>query len=236
MRIVGIICEYNPFHNGHKYQIDKIREMYEDCLIIALCSSCFTQRGDVSIVNKWDKSSVALDNGIDLFVELPFVYATQDADRFARGAIQILDKLKVDTLVFGSESLDEFKLMEVAKVQIEDKDIYDTLVKKYLALGENYPTSMSKALVDLCGVKVNKPNDLLGLSYVKAILTEKSNIKPVSIKRIDNYHNDVVNDNIASASHIRELFKQGIDVSKYLPKDSAKYLQNYDINMFFSYL
>lgn len=236
MRIIGIICEYNPFHNGHKYQIDRIKEKFKDCVIIALCSSSFTQRAEISIVNKWDKARVALDNGIDLFVELPFVYATQSADIFARGAIQILDKLKVDTLVFGTESLDEDTLTKIAKIQINDKNKYDSLVKKYLAIGNNYPTSMSKALIDLCDLKVNKPNDLLALSYVKAILLENSNIKPVVIKRVDNYHNDITIGNIASASYIRALFKQGKDISKYIPKDSLRYLCNYNIEMFFNYL
>lgn len=236
MRIIGIICEYNPFHNGHKYQIDKIRSMYEDCLIIAICSSCFTQRADVSIVHKWDKAKIAIDNGIDLFVELPFAFATQDADRFAKGAIGILNKLKVDTLVFGAESYTAKELIDIANVQLNDKDKYDTLVKKYLSLGENYPTSMSKALIDLCGKTVNKPNDLLGLSYVKAILDNKYDIEPVVIKRIDNYHNDNTINNIASASYIRKLFKENKDVSIYIPKDTLKYLHNYDINSFFPYL
>jgi len=235
MRIVGIICEYNPFHNGHKYQIDKIRQMYEDCLIIALCSSCFTQRGDVSIVNKWDKASVALDNGIDLFVELPFVYATQSADIFAKGALEILNKLKVDTLVFGTESIDTNKLIEIANIQLYN-DSYDIIVKSYLDKGFNYATSLNKALLDICGTNIDKPNDLLGLSYVKEIIKNNYNIEPISINRINNYHNDLIIDNIASASHIRELITNNLEYNKYIPKDSSKYINNYDINSFFPYL
>ena len=95
VKIIGLIAEYNPFHNGHLYQINKIKEMYPDSILIAVVSSSFTQRGDISILNKWDKTSIALDNKIDIVIELPFVYATQGSDIFGKGAVQILNKLNI---------------------------------------------------------------------------------------------------------------------------------------------
>ena len=116
MKIIGIIAEYNPFHNGHLYQINKIKEKYPDSILIGVVSSSFTQRGDISILNKWDKAKLSLANGLDLVIELPFVYATQSSDIFAKGAINILNKLKIDTLVFGTESDNINKLKELADI------------------------------------------------------------------------------------------------------------------------
>ena len=100
MKIIGIIAEYNPFHNGHKYQIDKIREKYEDALIIICTSSSFTQRGDISILNKWEKTKCALNNGANIVLELPYIYSTQSSDTFAKYALKILNELKIDNSTF----------------------------------------------------------------------------------------------------------------------------------------
>lgn len=235
MKKFGIVCEYNPFHLGHKYQIDKIREMYKDSIIISLCSSTFTQRGDVSIINKWDKANIALNNGIDLFIEFPFVYATQGADMFAEGAIDILNKVGIDTLVFGTESLDSDTLKRLANIQLNDRN-YNDIVLKYLDKGCNYATSMAKALYDVSGITIAKPNDILGLSYVKEIIKNKYDIDIITIKRIDNYHNDLVVNNIASASYIRNLINQKKDISNYVPSDVLNCINNYNIEMFYPYL
>ena len=100
---IGIICEYNPFHNGHIYHINKIKELYPDSTIILVVDSLFTERGDISVLDRISKTEIALQNNIDLVVELPFAFATQSADIFAYGAISILNKLEVDMLIFGSE-------------------------------------------------------------------------------------------------------------------------------------
>ena len=204
MHIIGLIAEYNPFHNGHLYQINKIKEMYPDSIIIAVVSSCFTQRGDVSILNKWNKTQIALDNNIDIVIELPFVYATQGSDIFAKGAITILEKMKIDTLVFGTESdnLDIINL--IADTQINNPN-YNIIVKKYLNKGINYPTATNNAVNDLTGYKIDSPNDLLALSYIKQIKIDKQNIKIINIKRTNSYHDEKIKNNIASASTIRKL-------------------------------
>ena len=205
MHIIGLIAEYNPFHNGHLYQINKIKEMFPNSILIAVVSSSFTQRGDVSILNKWDKTKIALNNNIDLVVELPFVYATQSSDIFAKGAIKILEHLNIDTLVFGTERENIEDIKKVADLQLNNKD-YNNLVKKYLREGINYPTATNKAILELSGIKIDSPNDLLALSYIKQIETSKKNINIVNIKRTTPYHGIEIDNNITSASHIRLLY------------------------------
>ena len=235
MKKIGIVCEFNPFHNGHKYLIDEIKKTYKDSLIIGLCSSCFTQRGDISVINKWDKAQISLENGIDLFVEFPYVYASQSADIFAKGALKILNNLDIDILAFGSETLDKNDLINLANIQLFDKE-YNCMVQRYLDNGLNYATSLSKALEDISSININKPNDILGLSYVKEIIKNNYDIDILTIKRINNYHNDLIVNNIASATHIRNLIDNNENISNYVPVNEIKYINKYNIEIFFPYL
>lgn len=235
MHKIGIICEYNPFHNGHLYQIKKIKETYKDSLIIVCLSSCFMQRGEASILNKWDKTRLAIESGVDLVLELPFAFATQYQDIFAKGALTILNHLKIDTLVFGSECDDVELLKNLASVQLKD-DGYNHLVKRYLDLGLNYPTSLSKALFDISGVKLDKPNDLLALAYVKEIIKNNYDIEPFSIRRTSDYHNSNLDSDIVSASTIRKLLKDGVNVNNYLPYNIYDYLSEIDEDKYFALL
>ena len=235
MHKIGIICEYNPFHNGHLYQIKKIKETYKDSLIIVCLSSCFMQRGEASILNKWDKTRLAIESGVDLVLELPFAFATQYQDIFAKGALTILNHLKIDTLVFGSECNDIELLKNLASVQLKDES-YNYLVKRYLDLGLNYPTSLSKALFDISGVKLDKPNDLLALAYVKEIIKNNYDIKPFSIRRTSDYHNSNLDSDIVSASTIRKLLKDGVNVNNYLPYNIYDYLSEIDEDKYFALL
>lgn len=235
MHKIGIICEYNPFHNGHLYQIKKIKETYKDSLIIVCLSSCFMQRGEASILNKWDKTRLAIESGVDLVLELPFAFATQYQDIFAKGALTILNHLKIDTLVFGSECDDVELLKNLASVQLKDES-YNYLVKRYLDLGLNYPTSLSKALFDITGVKLDKPNDLLALAYVKEIIKNNYDIEPFSIRRTSDYHNSNLDSDIVSASTIRKLLKDGVNVNNYLPYNIYDYLSEIDEDKYFALL
>lgn len=235
MHTIGIICEYNPFHNGHLYQIKKIKETYKDSLIIVCLSSCFMQRGEASILNKWDKTRLAIESGVDLVLELPFAFATQYQDIFAKGALTILNHLKIDTLVFGSECNDIELLKNLASVQLKDES-YNYLVKRYLDLGLNYPTSLSKALFDITGVKLDKPNDLLALAYVKEIIKNNYDIEPFSIRRTSDYHNSNLDSDIVSASTIRKLLKDGVNVNNYLPYNIYDYLSEIDEDKYFALL
>ena len=172
MKKIGIIAEYNPFHNGHLYQINEIKKIFPDSLIIVVLSGNFTQKGDISIINKWGKTDIALSNNVDLVIELPFCFSTEGADLFSKGSISILKELKVDYLVFGSELNDINVLYNLAKTQINNKE-FDDKVKSYLDKGLNYPNSLSKALKDITGYEINKPNDTLGVTYIKEIINKK---------------------------------------------------------------
>ena len=197
---VGVIAEYNPFHNGHMYHLKKIKEMFPNEEIVAVISSSFTQRGEPSIINKWDKTDICLKAGIDLVIELPYVFSTESADYFSYGALTILEKLGVDKFVFGSET--------------NDIDIFK---KIYLKFGNNYPTALSLALKDLDGEVLTLPNDLLGISYVKIIKENHYKIKPFCIKRTSDYNSLSIDNNISSATAIRKALEENKDVSSLVP-------------------
>ena len=233
MKAIGIICEYNPFHNGHVYHIKKIKKLYPDYLIILVMSTTFTQHGEVSIINKWDKTKIAL-NYVDLVIELPFNFATQSADIFAYGSINILNHLKVEKLVFGSELNDINLLTKLAKVTETSK--YQKTLKKYLDNKLNYPRALAKTLNDLCNIKIDKPNDILGICYIKAILKLNSNIEPICIKRTNDYHDTKLTNKISSATSIRESLKNNENIKKYVPNETLKYIKNISIEDYFDYL
>lgn len=226
MTTVGIICEYNPFHNGHIYHLKKIKELYPNSTIILVMTGNFSQRGIPSIINKWDKTEIALNYGIDLVIELPFSFATQSADIFAKGAISILNALKVNYLVFGSESNNIEELTELAKLVVNNQE-YELKVKEYLNLGNNYPTSLNKALYEFSNKDIKLPNDLLGFSYIKEIINEKSNIIPVTIPRTNNYHDlDLNKNNISSASSIRNSYRSNNNWQSQVPKETIKVMKD----------
>ena len=225
MKSVGIICEYNPFHNGHLHHLKTVKEMFPNYAIVLVMSGNFTQRGDISIINKWDKTEIALTAGVDLVIELPFAFATQSADTFARASIEILNHLQVDAIVFGSESGDIKKLIDVAKIQLNNKK-YDKLVKSYLDEGINYPTALSKAIKDLTNIRISKPNDILSVSYIREILKLNSKIKPYTIIRENNYNDDYLYDNITSATSIRTALKNNIEITNQVPEFVIPYLKS----------
>ena len=219
---IGIIAEFNPLHNGHLYLINKIKEKYEDASIILVLSGNYTQRGIPSIIDKWKKTELSLKLGIDLVVELPFPFSTQSADYFAYGATTILNYLKVDKLVFGSESNDIKVLEKIVDAQKDDK--FNTLVKLYCKSGYNYPTALSLSLEELTNEKITTPNDLLGISYIKAIKENNYNIEVETIKRTNDYHKEELEEDISSATSIRKALKEGIDISNQVPKIELDYL------------
>ena len=221
MNIIGVIAEYNPFHNGHLYQIKEIKKIFPDSLIIVVLSGNFTQKGDISVINKWKKTEIALNNDVDLVIELPFVFASQGADIFSKGAVSILKELKTNYIVFGSELNNIDTLYTLANTQINNNE-FDLKVKEYLDKGLNYPNSLSKSLKDITGFEVKEPNDILGITYIKEIIKQNANIKPYSIKRTNDYNSLELNGDIVSATAIRNALKENKDISKYIP--------NYEIN------
>ena len=224
MKAVGIIAEYNPFHNGHLYHLSKIKELYPDHAIILVMSGNFTQRGDVSIIDKWKKTDIAKKVGIDLIIELPFPFATQSADYFSYGAITILENLQVNRVIFGSESNNIEDLEAIADVQLNNED-FDKLVKIYSKFGNNYPTALSLALKDLTGKTINTPNDLLGISYIKVIKQNNYKIVPETIKRTTSYHDLNLTEH-SSAKAIRQALRNGSDITNYVPDITKNNLTN----------
>ena len=224
METIGIIAEYNPFHNGHIFHINKIKELYPDSLIILILNGYFLERGEISIISKENKTKLALENNIDIVIELPLVFGSQSADTFANISMFLLNELKVNKVIFGSESNDINLLTDIAKKQINE----ELNIKKYLNEGFNYPTSLNKAL----NININKPNDILGITYIKAIIKNNYKIEPITIKRTNDYHDLNSNDYIISASNIRNKIKNKEEIYKYLP--NTDYLNSIDEILLFN--
>lgn len=219
MASVGIIAEYNPFHNGHRYQIEEIKKKYPNDTIIIAMSGNFTQRGEPAIIDKWQRAKLAIENGADLIIEIPYAFATQSADYFSYAGITLLENLKVDKLIFGSESNNLDDITEIAKAELENED-FDKLVKIYAKFGNNYPTALSLALKDLTGKVIKTPNDILGITYIKTILKHHYNIKPITIQRTNEYHNKELTGTISSATSIRENINQREQIKPSVPPNT----------------
>ena len=235
MNKVGIIAEYNPFHNGHLYHLNEAKRMFPESYFILILIGNFTQRGEISVINKWDKTSIALEYGYDLVVELPFLFATQAASIYAKGAIDILNYLNCDYLVFGSETNDVNLLKDLVNITHCNKE-YEELVKKYTNEGLNYPTAQSKALQKISNVTIDKPNDVLALEYVRQIKNTNSNITPISIKRTNDYHEEDINKDITSATSIRKNINNTNLIKNAMPEDVIKYLNNINYDKYFELL
>ena len=197
--VVGLIVEYNPFHNGHLHHIQEIDRLFEDNIKIAVMSSDYVQRGEPSLINKFEKTKIALSQGVDIVIELPAFYSTQSAEIFAKGSINLLNKLSCSHIVFGSESNDLEKLKRIATISMTKE--FELSLRKFLAEGFSYPTAFSKALFD---EKLGS-NDILALEYLKAIKAINPKIEAYCIKREKTGYYDDEKDNFASATHIRKI-------------------------------
>lgn len=236
MKIIGIVAEYNPFHNGHLYQINKIKEKYPDSIIIVCLTTSFTQRGEIGILNKWEKTQIALQNHVDIVIELPYIYTVQSSDIFAESSLKLLNELKIEELCFGSEKNNLNDLIKCAKTQLYNKE-FNVKVKEYMNSGISYPTALNNALKELINIEIKEPNDLLALSYIKAIYKNDYKIQPFLIKRTNNYHDLNSNENIISASNIRNKIKNNIDITNNVPKITYQILKNKpNQNKYYEYL
>lgn len=233
--VLGIIAEYNPFHNGHLYQIEEAKKKTGAKYVVAVVSGNFTQRGDTSIVNKWTKTQMALESGVDIVIELPTIYSTSSAENFAQGAIKILDSLKiVDTLCFGTETADEAAINNIANILYNEPKEYISILNHELKKGISYPKARENALMMyLNDIKryaniLSGSNNILGIEYLKALKKLKSNMKPFIIQRKKVYYNDnKIVDEFASSTGIRNLLKtqQYNDLRKVMPNDSYMLLK-----------
>ena len=233
MQIIGIVTEYNPFHNGHLYQIKKIKEMYPDSVIIVAMSGNYTMRGEISVLDKWNKTNIAINNGIDIVLEIPFIDSNQSSDIFSYAALKMLNEFKIEKLVFGSETNNIDLLSLASSVQIDNKK-FDSLVKDYMSKGYNYPSSIGKSIYELTGIKIKESNDILGVSYIKEILKNKYNIKPISIKRTNNFKTNTKKSNIISAYEIREFLNKNESIKEYVPNNVTPYIKKVDYEKLFN--
>lgn len=237
MKTIGIISEYNPFHNGHKYHIQETKRQFEADNIVCIMSGSFVQRGEPAILDKWSRTKMALNGGADLVIELPFVYACQPAEIFAFGAVNIFNNLGIiDGICFGSELGDTAILRSIAELLLNEPEEFSSLVKQHLKSGNTYPKSVSLALEDYYQGNEQadrsiweNPNNILAIEYIKSIIQLKSNMVPYTIKRFaNNYNDEEITGAIASATAVRkELQGSGITESlkSSLPDNSFEILQ-----------
>ncbi|WP_226665857.1 nucleotidyltransferase [Metabacillus litoralis] len=237
MNVLGLIVEYNPFHNGHLYHLKESIKKTNADVVVAVMSGNFLQRGEPAIVSKWKRTEMALLNGVDLVIELPYVFATQKAETFANGAVSILDALRCNSLCFGSESGDINPFLHTNEFLTENQLEYDELIKKHVKTGVSYPKALTLAFKELAKDKevldLSLPNNILGFHYVHAIYKQKSNIKPYTIKRTSaDYHDQTFSSpTIASATSIRKAIfsveNEYSTISHYVPSETLNILTKY---------
>lgn len=211
MQITGIVAEYNPFHMGHAYQIQKIREILgQETGIVCVMSGDFVQRGEPAIFNKYARAEAALAGGADLVLELPLPWCIGSAEFFAGGAIEILNRLQVvDYLCFGSESGNLADMQEIARA--EDSPEYSTFLSEKLQQGVSFPTARQQALQEIAGAAANclaTPNDLLGIEYLKALNRKNSSICPMPIQRVGAAHDRETDQLMKSGSELRKILTE----------------------------
>lgn len=242
MKIVGFITEYNPFHLGHKYHLKTAKELSNATHSIAVMSGSFVQRGEPSLVDKWAKTKMAIDNGVDLIIELPFVYSTQSAELFALGGISILNSLNVvDYIAFGSEIDRLDPLEKIATILNSEPEEYKFKLKEFLDKGLSYSISRSNAIDYYIKSKdseddfpykkiLKESNNILAIEYLKAIQRLKSQMKPILVKRKGHNYNDIeISNFFASATGIRNsLINKPIEsVINNMPPESYNHLLKY---------
>ncbi len=215
MKVAAVICEFNPFHNGHRYLIEKIKSEHADC-VVAIMSGNFVQRGEVAIVDKYQRAKTALEGGCDLVVELPTVFALSSAENFAKGGVQIADALNADILCFGAENEDVSKLSQIADTFLHEN--FKTALKENLSNGDYYAKAVSKVIEQILSKEHAEllfgANNTLGVEYIKAL--KHTHISPVAIKRLGVDHDsDVTFKNISSATNIRNLVRSGEKYSEF---------------------
>ncbi|MFD1417172.1 nucleotidyltransferase family protein [Companilactobacillus keshanensis] len=207
-KIYGFVAEFNPFHNGHKLFIDEIKQKFHPDVLIAVMSGNYVQRGDFAILDKWQRARIAVENGVDLVVELPFAYAVEPADLFAKGAVMLLDRLKVNNLVFGTETDLNFESVasQMLKLNMDFRQDYQN----------NYATNLTEFYkqsgVDVLGY----PNQLLGINYVQQVLKNAYSMKI----------NTIIRQGSISATKIRQNFHDGIQIGDLVPESSLSALKN----------
>lgn len=221
MKAVGLVTEYNPFHNGHLYHLNKAMELTGADISVAVMSGDFVQRGEPAVLDKYTRTSMALNSGVNLVVELPVNYALSSAESFAAGALKVLDYVKADSIAFGSESGDIERLSKLAHILCDNEDTLYKEISKYTANGISYAAARQKTVEKLTdkdtAAMLTSSNNILAVEYLKAIIKNNYAIKPYTIQRQGDSYNDTdIRSEYASATALRENLKAD-NISEYIP-------------------
>lgn len=221
MKAVGLVTEYNPFHNGHLYHLNKAMELTGADISVAVMSGDFVQRGEPAVLDKYTRTSMALNSGVNLVVELPVNYAVSSAENFAAGALKVLDYIKADSIAFGSESGDIERLSKIAHVLCDNEDTLYKEISKYTANGISYAAARQKTVEKLTdkdtAAILTSSNNILAVEYLKAIIKNNYAIKPYTVQRQGDAYNDTdIRSDYASATALRGNLKAD-NISKYIP-------------------
>ena len=220
MSVIGIVCEFNPFHNGHKHLIDSVKQQGD--IVVCVMSGNFVQRAEPAIFPKEVRVKAALLNGADIVLELPFVYATASAEIFAHNAVKILDSFGCDKLAFGTENATINQLNEIADVL--NYNNFDEKMKEFLQKGASYPSARQSALNSYGKTfDIDSPNNILAVEYIKAIRKLNSKLIPICVNRIGaGYNDDFAINDFSSATHIRSLIKENKSFNHFVPENCFK--------------
>lgn len=232
MKTIGIIAEFNPFHNGHKYLIEKAKKITQADNVVIVCSGNFVQRGTPAIFDKSVRTTAALLNGADIVLELPVMYSTASAEMFAHAAVKLLDKLGcIDYLCFGCETDNIKALPTISNILLEEPEDYKNMLSVYLKNGLSYPKARAKALTDYCNENnilnkyiinqiLEQANNILAIEYLKALKEFRSGIQPLAIRRIgSSYNSDFLDNKFASATGIRKALYNNQEIDNFVPEN-----------------
>lgn len=236
MNITGIITEYNPFHNGHLYHLSSAKSQTNCDGVVCIMSGNFVQRGGPAIIDKWQRASMAIENGVDLVIELPTFYALSSAEYFAKGALSILDSLGIiNNIFFGSECGNIDDLIKIANILVDEPIEFKEELKRNLSYGLTFAKSREISLIKVLQDKnlseiLRNSNNILGIEYIKAILSLNSKITPYTFKREgSNYNEEDLSSKFASATSIRKALKDSNSFTKlesFMPIESYKILKD----------
>lgn len=230
MKAVGLVTEYNPFHNGHLYHLNKAIELTGADVSIAVMSGDFVQRGEPAILDKYARASMALNSGVNLIVELPVNYAVSSAESFADGAVKVLHYIKADSIAFGSESGDIDRLLRVAHILCDNEEMLYKEISKYTSSGMSYAAARQRVVglltdADTAAV-LSSSNNILAVEYLKAIIKHNYDIKPYTVQRQgDGYNDKDIRSEYASATALREKLNK-INVAEYMPEKAGLILSS----------
>ena len=244
MNILGIVAEYNPFHNGHLYHLKTAIEKTNADYTICVMSGNFIQRGEPALVNKFIRTDMAIKNGIDLVIELPVYYAVSTAEKFAYAGVKILNECGINYLAFGAENSNLNTLISISELLTNETPEFKGELKKQLDLGLSYPDARSKTISEILNVSSNilaQPNNILAIEYLKAISKINPLITPIPIERVDSgYHDKNSATHILSATGIREKLKNSQDIDLFVPENTLSllndtvFLENFEQLILFS--